>query len=315
MCDLLKKEGVIMKKIFCALAILFFCTQGFAKSDNMIQVKGSDTMVNMVQILAEKYMAKNPGKAISVTGGGSGTGVAALLNDTCDIANSSRDLKDKERASSKSKIGEVVIAIDGLSIIVSKDNKIEKLTIEQLGKIYRGEITNWKDVGGANTPINLYGRQPNSGTYDFVREFVVKADYAKSVKEMNGNAQIVEAVKNSNQASGIGYVGAGYVKNAKDLKILKIAKTSKDEAYLPTHDNVLKGLYPIARPLFQFISGEIKTDTKAFLAYELSAEGQKIISEQGFYAISDKQKTANNTLLGLENEKVKPKKVKSAKVK
>ena len=301
-----------MKKIFLLLTVTFFCAQVFAKADNMIQVKGSDTMVNMVQVLAEKYMVKNPGKAISVTGGGSGTGVAALLNNTCDIANSSRDLKEKEKTSAKSKVGEVVVAIDGLSIIVNKNNKVDKLTVEQLGKIYRGETTNWKDVGGDNIVINLYGRQPNSGTFDFVREFVVKADYAKSVKEMNGSAQIVEAVKSSSNASGIGYVGAGYVKNAKDLKILKIAKNSSDQAYLPTHDNVLSGLYPIARPLFQFVSGEIKADVKDFFVFELSAEGQKIISEQGFFAISDKQKAINNSLLGIQSE---TKEIKKTKVK
>ena len=303
-----------MKKILVIITFTFFCAQAFAKQDNMIQIKGSDTMVNMVQVLAEKYMAKNPGKAISVTGGGSGTGVAALLNDTCDIANSSRDLKEKERASAKNKITEVVVAMDGLSIIVNRDNKVDKLTIEQLGKIYRGEITNWKDVGGANTPINLYGRQPNSGTYDFVREFVVKADYAKSVKEMNGNAQIVEAVKSSSQASGIGYVGAGYVKDANGLKIVKIAKTSKDEAYIPTQDNILNGLYPIARPLFQFVSGDIKESVKDFFAFELSQEGQKIILEQGFYPISDKQMATNNSLLGIKNAVKELKKVKNTKV-
>jgi phosphate transport system substrate-binding protein len=302
-----------MKKLFLFMAAIFLSTQIFAKAGNMIQIKGSDTMVNMVQILAEKYMAKNPGKAISVTGGGSGTGVAALLNHTCDIANSSRDLKEKERISAKSKIAEIIVAVDGLSIIVNKNNKINKLTVEQIGKIYRGEITNWEDVGGANVLINLYGRQPNSGTFDFVREFIVKADYAKSVKEMNGNAQIVEAVKSSSNASGIGYVGAGYVKNAKDIKILKIAKTSTDKAYFPTHSNILGGLYPIARPLFQVISGEIKADTKSFIAYELSTEGQKIISAQGFYAISDKQKIANNAFLGIKSETKKVGRVKNIK--
>jgi phosphate transport system substrate-binding protein len=291
-----------MKKLIAVLALSFtgtlFAQQEVAKP--MLQIKGSDTMVNAVQVLAEKYMAKNPGKAVSVTGGGSGTGVAALLNSTCDIANSSRDLKDKEKESAKSKVNEFVIANDGISIIVSAKNKVNKLTIEQLGKIYRGEITNWKEVGGANTAINMYGRQPNSGTYDFVREFVVKADYAKSVKEMNGNAQIAEAVKSSNNASGIGYVGAGYTKDAKGIKVLKIAKTTKDIAYFPTQINVLKGLYPISRPLYQFVSGDIKENVKELILFELSSEGQKIITEEGFFTINNKQKETNNVLLGIK---------------
>ena len=291
-----------MKRLIAVLALSFVSTL-FAQQQHdkpMLQIKGSDTMVNAVQVLAEKYMAKNPGKAVSVTGGGSGTGVAAMLNNTCDIANSSRDLKDKEKESAKSKINEFVIANDGISIIVNRKNKVGKLTVEQLGKIYRGEITNWKEVGGANTAINMYGRQPNSGTFDFVREFIVKADYAKSVKEMNGNAQIVEAVKSSNNASGIGYVGAGYTRDANGIRVLKIAKTTKDTAYLPTQDNVLKGLYPISRPLFQFVSGDIKEHVKDLILFELSSEGQKIITEEGFFTINKKQKETNNALLGVK---------------
>ena len=299
----IKTNGGFMKKIFLVLAATFFCTQVFANAD-MIKVKGSDTMVNAVQVLAEKYMEKNPGKAISVTGGGSGTGIAALLNSTCDIANSSRDIKDKEKSSAKGKVSEVTVAIDGLSVIVNNSNSINSLTIDQLGKIYRGEVTNWKQVGGSDTPISLYGRQPNSGTFDFFREHIVKADYSKQVREMNGNAQIVESVKAT--ASGIGYVGAGYTKDTKDIKVLSIAKTAGETAYTPTFKNVETKLYPIARPLHQYISGNLTEGVKSFLAYEVSPEGQKIITEQGFFSINDEQKKASYALLGLKMEQTQP---------
>ncbi|MEI6092347.1 MAG: phosphate ABC transporter substrate-binding protein [bacterium] len=298
-----------MKKVFLVLTMMLFCTQVFAKANNMIQVKGSDTLVNTIQVMAEKYMAKNPGKAISVTGGGSGTGISALLNGTCDIANSSRNIKDKEKASAKSKVNEITVGIDGLSVIVNSGNSISSLTIDQLGKIYRGEVKNWKEIGGSDTPISLYGRQPNSGTYDFFREHVVKADYSKQVREMNGNAQIVESVKAT--VSGIGYVGAGYTKDAKDIKILSIAKTAGEEAYKPTYSNVENKLYPIARPLFQYISGEITEEVKNFLAYELGPEGQKIMTQEGFFPINDKQLAVNSALLGIKIESTK---VEEAKV-
>lgn len=264
----------------------------------MIQIKGSDTMVNTVQVLAEKYMAKNPGKVISVTGGGSGTGIASILNGTSQIANSSRDIKDKEKKSAKQKISEFVIAIDGLSVIVNKNNTINSLTMEQLGKIYRGEITNWKELGGSDTAISLYGRQPNSGTYDFFREHVVKADYSKKVKEMNGNAQIVESVKMTH--SGIGYVGTGYTHNSRDVKVLSVAAFKNEKAYKPTYENIVNKKYPISRALYQYVGGEISSDVKAFLKYELSKDGQKIITEEGFFPINDKQKETNYALLGIK---------------
>lgn len=292
-----------MKKLFIAITAIVFSSQVFAAPGKMIQIKGSDTLVNTVQVLAEKYMAKNPGKAISVTGGGSGTGIAAILNGTCDIANSSRDIKEKEKAKAKGSVSEIIIGIDGLSIIVSSKNKINSLTIDQLGKIFRGEIKNWKEVGGSDTPISLYGRQPNSGTYDFFREHVLKSDYSKQVREMNGNAQIVESVKASD--AGIGYVGTGYTKNTKGLKILNIAKASGEKAYAPTHLNVEKNLYPIARPLYQYVSGNISKEVKDFIAYELSNEGQKIVEKEGFFPISKKQNEKNYALLGINGKEKK----------
>lgn len=283
-----------MKKIITIIALL----SSSLYAGKMIQIKGSDTMVNMVQILSEKYMAQNKGQMVSVTGGGSGTGIAAILNNTCDIANASRDIKKQEKEKAKNGISGFIIGIDGLSVIVHKDNGINELTISQLGKIFRGEVTNWKELGGADVKISMYGRQPNSGTFDFFREHIVKADYAKTVKEMNGNAQIVEAVKNSNNASGIGYVGAGYVQDAKDLKILKIASANGQPSYLPTKENVAKKLYPISRALNQYVSVNLATaDVKNFIKFEISDAGQQIIMDEGFFPITKEQKEANELAL------------------
>ena len=263
-----------------------------AQSQKMIQVKGSDSEVNLVQKLAEVFMQKNPGVNIAVTGGGSGTGIAALINKTTDIANSSRDLSPKEEEAAK-KAGvspfRVVFATDGISVIVHPDNPVNKLTLEQLGKIFKGDITNWKEVGGPDAKISLYGRQSNSGTYVFFREFVVKGDYSPHKKSMNGNAQIVEAIVRDK--AGIGYVAVGYVVNEKGelkpgLKILDIAKDAQSHAFSPAvMENVMTGKYSISRPLNQYLVGKPTGKLLDFIKFELSDEGQQIVRKQGFFPV------------------------------
>lgn len=263
-----------------------------AQGQNMIQVKGSDSEVNLVQRLAEVFMQKNPGVNIAVTGGGSGTGIAALINKQTDIANSSRDLSPKEEAAAK-KAGvqpfRVVFATDGISAIIHPDNPVKKLTLEQLGKIFKGAITNWKEVGGPDEKISLYGRQSNSGTYVFFREFVVKGDYSPHKKSMNGNAQIVEAIQRDK--AGIGYVAVGYVVSEKGevkpgLKIVNIAKDAQSQAFSPTiMENVMTGKYPISRPLNQYLVGKPTGKLLDFIKFELSEEGQQIVRKQGFFPV------------------------------
>ncbi len=272
------------------LSILFLAP--LAVGQGSIQIKGSDSEVNLVQKLAEEFMKKNPGVNIAVTGGGSGTGIAALINKTTDIANSSRELSPKEAEAAK-KAGvepfRVVFATDGISAIVHPDNPVSKLTLEQLGKIFKGEIKNWKEVGGPDVAISLYGRQSNSGTYVFFREFVVKGDYSPHKKMMNGNAQIVEGVQRDK--AGIGYVAVGYVVNDKGevkpgIKILSIAKDAQSEAYSPAiMENVMTGKYPISRPLNQYLSGKPTGKILDFIRFELSPEGQEIVRKQGFFPV------------------------------
>lgn len=271
----------------------------------MMQIKGSDTLVNLVQILAEAYMAKNPRSPIAVLGGGSGTGIAALINGTCDIANHSRPMKDKEIQMAKDKgvtPHTFVIAVDGLSVIVNQENTVSRLTTDQIGAMFRGEIKNWKEVGGPDKPVSLYGRQSNSGTYVFFQEHVLgKQNYSPHMKRMNGNAQIVEGV--TADRFGIGYVGVGYVSDAqgkvkKGIKILNVSKDADSAAYSPLNKAAVdSGDYPIARGLLQSTAGIPKGAVLNFIKFELSPEGQKIVEEEGFFPIGAGQMAENEKKL------------------
>jgi phosphate transport system substrate-binding protein len=293
-----------MKKCFTtiisAVALLLTLQPNPALSATFIQVKGSDTEVNVVQRLAENFMKKNPAYNIAVTGGGSGVGIAAIINKTTDLANASRPMKKTEidgaKANGVNPIA-VVFAVDGLSVISNPKNTAKSLTVDQIGQIYRGELTNWKQVGGADLPITLYGRQPNSGTFVFFREAVVRGDYSNKMNQMNGNAQILEAVKKD--AGGIGYVGIGYVVNeegkvVQGIHVLDVAKDSRSQAFSPLKlENILKGSYPISRPLYQYFDGNNRTKVEAFIKYELSPEGVAIIHKDGFYPLTDQWKKYN----------------------
>ena len=292
----MKRENFIvaLARVSLFLGALWFSASSLQAAD-MIQIKGSDSEVNLVQNLAEAFMKKNPGVNIAVTGGGSGTGIAALINKKTDIANSSRDLNAKEEEAAK-KAGvtpfRVVFATDGISVITHPENPVSKLTLEQLGKIFKGDISNWKQVGGRDMKISLYGRQSNSGTFVFFREFVVKADYSPHKKAMNGNAQIVEGMQRDK--AGIGYVAVGYVVNEKGevkpgVKVLNIAKDGQSGAFSPAKmENVMSGKYPISRPLNQYLVGKPSGKLLEFIKYELSPEGQEIVRKKGFFPVQQK---------------------------
>ncbi|MCX8007394.1 MAG: phosphate ABC transporter substrate-binding protein [Coriobacteriia bacterium] len=242
-----------------------------------ITIQGSDTMVNLATAWAEKFMDENPDVEITVQGGGSGTGIAALINGTVDFANASREMKDEEIAEAKSKgitPVEHKVAIDGIAVIVNPANSVESLTKDQLGKIFRGEITNWKEVGGPDKPIVLLSRDSSSGTYEYFKEVVVGKDkeYAKTAKLLPSSQAIVDEVK-ANEA-GIGYVGLGYLTD--DVKVVAIdgvkasVETAKD------------GSYPIARYLYMYSNGEVEGLLKAYLDWVLGPEGQALVADEGF---------------------------------
>ena len=284
-----------MKKAMAIMAAMAVAASAQAAT---LQVKGSDTLINMVQKMAEDYMTKT-GTPISVTGGGSGTGISALINGQCDVANASRLMKDKEIASAQEKgadVRRVVVAIDGLAIIVNPASGVTQLTKEQVGKIFRGDVTDWSQVGGAAGAITLYGRQSNSGTYEFLREVILKGEYSSKMNRMNGSAQIAEAVKSD--VSGIGYVGVGYVKDAAGLTVLKIAAKEGATYESPLDTEAVKsGAYAISRPLNQYFDGNKLSAVKAFIEYELSDEGQKSVEAEGFFAVSAEYQEYNRKSL------------------
>ena len=282
-------------------ALIFFMSNAYAQE--MTQIKGSDTLINLVQRLAEVYMEKNPEKYIAITGGGSGTGIAALINGRCDIADASRLMKPKEITQANERGVDpkrVVIAMDGLSVITNLRNPVTKLAKDEIGKIFRGEVTNWKEVGGTDMAIALYGRQSNSGTFVFFRDAVLKGDYSQRMNRMNGNAQIVEAIKQD--MSGIGYVGVGYVKDASSqLNVMKVASRPGADYTSPLNsDDVKSGKYPLARPLNQYINGLPKGAVRDFIVFELSEDGQRIVEQEGFFPIPDEYREFNKKSVGLE---------------
>ena len=240
-------------------------------------------------------MEENPGKYIAVTGGGSGTGIAAMINGKCDIANSSREMKEKEVAMAKDN-GKtpklIVVALDGLSVVTNPNNLVDKLTVDQIGAIFRGDITNWSEVGGVDMPITLYGRQSNSGTFVYFQDEILKGDYSPKMNRMNGNAQIVEAIKTDKSA--IGYVGIGYIKENPDLGVIKVAARPGAEYADPRNSAAVKsGAYPIARPLNQYIDASPKGAVADFLAFELSDKGQEIVVQEGFFPVPESYKKLN----------------------
>jgi phosphate transport system substrate-binding protein len=271
-----------MKRI--ALVLFTALALAPAVSQAAVTVKGSDTLVILSQRWAEDYMKKNPGKKIQVTGGGSGTGFAALVNGTTDIANASRKIKadevDKVRQRYSVLPVETSVAKDGVALYVNEANGVSQLTIEQLHGLYAGDVTNWKQVGGADAPVVLYSRENSSGTYVFFKENVLKGDdYAASAQTLPGTAAVVNAV--SKEKNGIGYGGAAYAKGVKEVKVV-----GKDgQGYAPTSENVKSGKYPLARDLFVYTRGKPSGDAKDFIDYCLSPEGQALVVKVGYFPI------------------------------
>ncbi|MEM3399886.1 MAG: PstS family phosphate ABC transporter substrate-binding protein [Candidatus Micrarchaeia archaeon] len=273
------------------LAWLVFLLIAFAgctgSEKKQIKISGSDTMVILGQALAESYMEKNPQTAISVTGGGSGVGIAALIEGTIDIAESSRDMKQEEIEKARSRGVEpfkTIVAYDGIAVIVNKNNPVSELTVEQIGKIFRGEIMNWREVGGPDTPISIYSRESTSGTYEFFKEHVLgKKDYTNTAKYVAGNALMVQSV--AQDVNGIGYAGVAYAEQRSDVKIIGVKKDAGSPAYKPTKQTVASGTYPIARSLNFYTNGEPKGEVKKFVDFVLSDEGQAIVENVGYYRV------------------------------
>jgi phosphate transport system substrate-binding protein len=250
-----------------------------------LTVKGSDTMVVLGQRWAEEYMKKNPKTMIQVTGGGSGTGISALINGTTDICEASRAMKDAEKKQVAEKSGappiELPVAKDGLSVYVHESNPLTELTMAQLKAIFTGKVTSWKEVGGSDAKIIPYSRENSSGTYVFFKEHVLEnADYTPRAQNMPGTAAVVNAV--AKEKFGIGYGGAAY---SKGIKVLKIKKDASVAGVAPSDATIKDGSYPLSRPLFFYTRSNPSAEIKAFTDWVLSKDGQAIVVKVGYFPI------------------------------
>ena len=290
----MKQRTQSLAGLACILVITLILS-GCSKSNDsstaekgFITVKGSDTMVHLASIWAEVFMEKNPEIEISVTGGGSGTGIAALVNNTTDICAASRKIKGKETelAGEKGIIPEeFVVARDGIAVVVHPSNPVSVLSIEQIGKIFTGATAKWDLIGGEDDSIEILSRESSSGTYVFFQEKVLnKNDYSQTAKLMPATSAIIQSVTSNKNA--IGYVGLGYALATGDkIKVLAVKAEESSAAVIPTEQTVKSGEYEISRPLYLYTGGKASGSAMKFIDFCLSAEGQKIVAETGYVTV------------------------------
>ena len=274
------------KKVLGIAAMVMIALIGFAfmPAPKKITVKGSDTMVILAQKWAEVYMKSHPEAIIQVTGGGSGTGISALINGATDICNSSRPMKRSEMDKLKDRYAslgvEIRCAKDGITIFLHESNPVKELTLKQLSDIFSGKTRNWKEVGGPDAEIKLYGRENSSGTYVFFKDQVVKADYAANCQTLPGTAAVVNAV--SKDKNGIGYGGAAY---AAGVKHCLVKKDDKSQGYAANAETIKAGQYPITRYLYMYLANRPTGEIKTYIDWILSAEGQKLVTDIGYFPV------------------------------
>lgn len=269
-----------MIKKFLPLIFLFISTTTYGQ-----RLKGSDTLLPLVQKEAEVYMTMNPEETVTVTGGGTGVGMSSLVAETTDIALASRKIKFTEKqkiAKANKKVEEVIIAYDALVVIVNPSNPVSKLTREELEGIFRGKITNWKEVGGKDLPIVPYARETSSGTYEFFRESVLKnKNYMSGIMSMPATGAIVQSVMQTPGA--IGYIGFAYLND--NLKPISVSYDQGVSFVAPTEQNATDKLYPIVRPLYLYTEEAEGEHVQGFINFVLSEKGQKVVSEEGFIRV------------------------------
>ena len=256
-----------------------------------VQIKGSDTMVNLAQAWAEDFMAKHPQVTVAVTGGGSGTGIAALIGGTCDLAASSRKMSQKEIDQATAKGGapkEWVVALDGIAVVVHPSNPVKQLTVEQLAGIFTGAIRNWNEAGGKDAAIVILSREVNSGTHVFFKEHVLGKDAAGHDREFAQDALLLpssQAIADevATNTSSIGYYGMGYV-NPKNA-VVSVAKTPSGPFVASSEASVRSGAYPISRPLLLYSRGNPHGLVKRFLDYAMSPAGQAVVRKIDFVPV------------------------------
>jgi phosphate transport system substrate-binding protein len=288
-----KRPGRTLAAAAVAAAFMTFPAPGAPspQAGRTLQIKGSDTMVNLGQAWAEAFNKLHPDVNIAVTGGGSGTGIAALLSGTCDIAESSRAVADKEIAQGKAAgcvFNEELVALDGIVVVVHPANPVGTLTMEALREIFLGNVRNWKQVGGPDGPVVLLSREVNSGTHIFFKEHVLRRGKSKGPEEFSPRALMMpssyaiaeEVARNEN---AVGYYGLGYISPRQ--KVVAVAAGEKEPFITPDLDTIRSGRYPISRPLLLYTNGKPQGAVKAFIDFAHSKEGQEIVRKTDFVPI------------------------------
>ncbi len=274
--SLLRQTGIM----FILTLLLTVATAGWANAaGNELTIKGSTTVLPVAQVMAEVFMDRNPDVDISVQGGGSGVGIASLIDGTTDIADSSRKIKDKEIAKAKEKgiiPHEIVIAMDGIAVIVHPSNIISYLSREQIKAIYTGKVSNWAEIGGEDGKIVVVSRDTSSGTFEAFENLALDKEKVRpDALTTASNQAVVMTVASSPNA--IGYAGLGYL--SKKVKPLRVDKVEC------TRETILSGAYPLSRPLFMYTNGSPEGKIKQFVDFILSEEGQKLVEEEGFVGL------------------------------
>ncbi len=281
-----------MKRYFAlALALAVIATAAVSAGAANIKITGSTTVLPLSQLWAEEYMKKNPGTSISVSGGGSGTGISMVLNGTANIGNASREAQKKEIDSARARNSKLIatkLAKDGVAIIVHPSNNVKNLTMAQLAAIYKGKADNWKQVGGDSSKgMVIIGRDSSSGTYGFFQGTVLGGGaYTKNMLQQPSNAAIAQAVAQSPDA--IGYVGMAYADEfakAGKVKIVSISRKTGEAGILPTEANVQDGKYPLFRYLYAYTLGSPSGAAGQFLKWCVGPEGQKLVPQAGYVSL------------------------------
>ena len=267
------------------ILISVFVAMLAAGSAQAQRVKGSDTLLPLTQELAEDYLEEHPEGEVIVTGGGSGVGIAALMENTTDIAMASRRIKFGEKmkfAEAGLEAREVIVAYDALAVVVNPSNPVTQLTREQLEDIFRGKITNWKEVGGEDRKIVVYSRETSSGTYEFFKESVLDSKNDRSsILSVPATGAIIQSVKQTKGA--IGYIGLAYLNRY--VKPLAVSYDGGEHYAVPSVETAADGSYPIVRPLYYYYDAAKEQTVSSFISYALSPEGQKSVLEQGFVPV------------------------------
>lgn len=291
-----KKYLFIMLLLLITLSSFSGCRKNRSESaENSIQIKGSDTMVNLTQSWAEEFIKTHPRCQLAVTGGGSGTGIGAFISKTCDIVQSSRMMEEKEiNEAQKNGINPVkfIMAMDGIEIVVNPSNPVSKLTMDELRDIFMGTVKNWKYYGGPDAEIIILSREVNSGTHVFFKEHVLRRGNNKSTEEFAREALLMPSSQGiadeiSNNPEAIGYFGMGY--DSPKQKVITVAKDKNSTYYKPTGENILSNKYPISRPLYFYTDNIPQGEIKGFMDFAFSGEGQKIVKDVGFVPLINKK--------------------------